>query len=196
MTARRWPVITMALIAINVAVFLFTSSALEEESPPLRDARVQILNLAAEHPELTLQPEGQRLVDTFKQSDPAAWARLQNPYRDVINAYDAKVKLMDNPALLQKEMDTLCAEYVKIDSASLPERYAFVPARPTPISYLTANFLHGGWLHLIGNSSCGLRDLFLRTFGAAGCTRFSISSQVQPLCSSMPGLTRGASFRL
>src|SRR5258708_5931790 len=151
MTARRWPVITLALIAINVAVFLFTSSALEEESPPLRGARVQILILAAEHPELTLQPEGQRLVDTFKQSDPAAWARLQNPYRDEINAYDAKVKLMDNPALLQKEMDTLCAEYVKIDLASLPERYAFVPARPTPISYLTANFLHGGWLHLIGN---------------------------------------------
>src|SRR5260370_1048473 len=150
-TAPRWPVTTNAFNAINVAVFLCTISGLEEEPPPLRDARVQILILAAEHPELTLQPEGQRLVDIFKQSDPAAWARLQNPYRDVINAYDAKVKLMDNPALLQKEMDTLCAEYVKIDSASLPERYAFVPARPTPIIYLTANFLHGVWLHLIGN---------------------------------------------
>ncbi|HWY20966.1 MAG TPA: rhomboid family intramembrane serine protease [Candidatus Acidoferrum sp.] len=151
MTARRWPVITLALIAINVAVFLFTSSAIEEESPQLRDARVQILILAAEHPELTLQPEAQHLVDTFKQSDPAAWAQLQNPYRDVINAYDAKVKLMDDPAVLQKEMDTSTAEYEKINSASLPERYAFVPARPTAISYLTANFLHGGWLHLIGN---------------------------------------------
>ncbi len=26
-----------------------------------------------------------------------------------------------------------------------------MPAQPTAISYLTANFLHGGWMHLIGN---------------------------------------------
>jgi membrane associated rhomboid family serine protease len=31
------------------------------------------------------------------------------------------------------------------------EQYAFTPAHPKPIAYLTANFLHGGWLHLIGN---------------------------------------------
>jgi len=30
-------------------------------------------------------------------------------------------------------------------------KYAFIPAHPTALSYLTANFLHGGWLHLIGN---------------------------------------------
>jgi membrane associated rhomboid family serine protease len=151
MTARRWPVITLALIAINVVVFLFTSSAVEEESPQLRDARVHILILAAQHPELTMQTEAQRLVDDFKQSDPAAWAQLQSAYREVNDAGDTNDKPMDDPAVLQKEMDTATAAYVKIDSASLPERYAFVPAKPTAISYLTANFLHGGWLHLIGN---------------------------------------------
>src|SRR5258708_39537334 len=31
------------------------------------------------------------------------------------------------------------------------EQYAFVPAHPSAISYVTANFLHAGWLHLIGN---------------------------------------------
>jgi membrane associated rhomboid family serine protease len=151
MTARRWPVITLALIAINVVVFLFTSSAIERESPQLRDARVHILILAAQHPELTMRPEAERLVDELKQSDPATWAQLQNAYRDINAAGDANDKPMDDPALLQKEMDTATAEYVKLDSASLPERYAFVPAKPTAISYLTANFLHGGWLHLIGN---------------------------------------------
>jgi membrane associated rhomboid family serine protease len=151
MTARRWPVITLAFIAINVVVFLFTSSALEEESPQLRDARVHILILAAQHPELTMQPEAQRLVDDLNQSDPAAWAQLQNAYREVNDAGGASDKPLDDAALLQKAMDTATVEYVKLDSASLPERYAFVPAKPTAISYLTANFLHGGWLHLIGN---------------------------------------------
>ncbi len=151
MTARRWPVITLALIAINVVAFLLTNSAIEGESPQLRDTRVHILLLAAQHPELTLQPEAQRLVDNFKQDNPAEWAQIQNPYRDIINAYDAKVKLMDNPALMQKEMDTLSSEYVKLSAASFDQKYAFVPAKPNPVSYLTANFLHGGWLHLIGN---------------------------------------------
>ncbi len=31
------------------------------------------------------------------------------------------------------------------------ENYAFVPAHPKPVSYLTSMFLHIGWIHLIGN---------------------------------------------
>jgi membrane associated rhomboid family serine protease len=151
MTARRWPVITLALIAINVGVFLFTNSAVQQEAPALREARSHILILAAEHPEVTLQPEAQAVVDNFKKNDPSAWTQLQSPYRDVISAYDARVKLMDNPVLIQKEMDTLTAEYIKVNSTSTTEQYAFVPAKPSAISYLTANFMHGGWLHLIGN---------------------------------------------
>jgi membrane associated rhomboid family serine protease len=152
MTARRWPVITIGLIVINVVVFLFTNQAIERQGPELGEAKAHILILAAQHPELKMQPEAQHLVDSFQQSHPAEWKQIQNPYRDVIDAYDAKVKLMDdNPDLMQKEMDTLTAEYVKVSSASMAEQYAFVPAKPNPISYLTANFLHGGWLHLIGN---------------------------------------------
>ena len=39
MEARRWPVITLALIAINVAVFLFTLSAIDDESPQLGEVK-------------------------------------------------------------------------------------------------------------------------------------------------------------
>ena len=45
----------------------------------------------------------------------------------------------------------LTAEFVKLSKTSIVEQYAFVPANPTAISYLTANFMHGGWLHIIGN---------------------------------------------
>jgi membrane associated rhomboid family serine protease len=151
MTARRWPVITIGLIAINTLVFLFTIQALNREAPQLGQARAHILILAAHNPELKLQPEAQHLVDGFKQSYPAEWAHVQDPNRDVINAYDAKVRQMEDPDEMQTEMDTLTAEYVKVSSTSVTEQYAFVPANPKPISYLTANFLHGGWLHLIGN---------------------------------------------
>jgi membrane associated rhomboid family serine protease len=151
MEARRWPVVTLALIAINVTVFLFTMSAIEDDTPELGEIKSHILILAALHPELKMQPESQRLVDGFKESHRDQWQHVQSPYRDVINAYDGKIKMMEDPAKLQDEMDSLNAQLASLAKTSIAEQYAFVPAQPRAITYLTANFLHGGWLHLIGN---------------------------------------------
>jgi len=115
--------------------------------------------LAALHPELKMQAESQHLVDAFKQSHPEQWKQVQNPNHDVIDTYDAKLRMTENPSNLQEEMDSLNAQWVKLSSSSIIEQYAFIPAQPRPISYLTANFLHGGWLHLLGNM------LFLWVFG-------------------------------
>jgi membrane associated rhomboid family serine protease len=151
MEARRWPVVTLALIAINVLVFLFTMSAVEVETPELSEIKSHILTLAALHPELKMQPESERLVEGFKQSHFDQWKHAQSPYRDVMNAYDGKIKMMDDPSKLQDEMDSLNAQLVSLSKTSFAEQYAFIPAQPRAITYLTANFLHGGWLHLIGN---------------------------------------------
>lgn len=151
MTSRRWPVVTLALIAINVAVFLFTMSAMDQEAPELGEVKSHILILVALHPELKMRPETQQLVDGFKQSRPEVWKHVQDPYRDIIDPYDAKMKMIEDPSMLQDEMDSLNAQLVKLSKTSILEQYAFVPAHPAAVSYLTANFLHGGWLHLIGN---------------------------------------------
>jgi membrane associated rhomboid family serine protease len=151
MEARRWPVVTLALIAINTAVFLFTMSAIDNEAPELGEIKSHILILAALHPELKLQPESQHLVDGFKESHPDQWKQVQSPYRDIMNAYDAKIRMMEDTSKLQSEMDSLNTQFLSLSKTSITEQYAFVPAQPTAISYLTANFLHGGWLHLIGN---------------------------------------------
>lgn len=151
MAARRWPVVTLALIAINTVVFLFTFSAMNDEAPELGEVKSHILILAALHPELTLKPESQRLVDGFKQSHAAQWKHVQDPYRDIIDAYDARIKMMEDTSKLQGEADSLNQQLVQLSATSITEHYAFVPAHPSPISYLTANFLHGGILHLVGN---------------------------------------------
>jgi membrane associated rhomboid family serine protease len=151
MAARRWPVVTLTLIAINTLVFLFTMTAMHDEAPQLGEVKSHILILAALHPELKLQPESQHLVDGFKQSHPDQWKLVQDPYRDIINAYDARIKMMVDTSKLQDEADSLNAQFVKLSASSIVGQYAFVPANPRPISYLTANFLHGGWMHLIGN---------------------------------------------
>ena len=48
-------------------------------------------------------------------------------------------------------MDSLGAKYSELASVSIIERYAFTPVHKRPITYLTANFLHGWLAALIGN---------------------------------------------
>jgi membrane associated rhomboid family serine protease len=151
MSARRWPVVTLALIAINIVVFLATHDALTRQAPEMGKVKAHILILAAAHPELTLTPEQQQLVSGFKERYPAEWAKVQDPNHKIIDAWDARMRLVDEPSQLQQEMDSLADQYGKLSTTSLAEQYAFVPANPKPLAYLTANFLHGGWLHLIGN---------------------------------------------
>lgn len=151
MSARRWPVITFSLIAINVVAFLATYSTMEEQGRELGKTRGHILILASMHPELQLGPEAQALVDRFKQTNIDLWNRLQQRNRETVDDFDAKERTIDDPQQLQADMDTLCSDYRQQSAVSVTEHYAFVPAAPQAIAYVTANFLHGGWLHLIGN---------------------------------------------
>jgi membrane associated rhomboid family serine protease len=151
MSARRWPVVTLALIAINIVVFLATHDALTRQAPEMGKVKAHILILAATHPELKLAPEEQQLVSSFKERYPSEWAKVQDPNHKIIDAWDARMRLVEEQSQLQQEMDSLAEQYGQLATASLAEQYAFVPAHPKPIAYLTANFLHEGWLHLIGN---------------------------------------------
>jgi membrane associated rhomboid family serine protease len=151
MEARRWPVITIGLIVLNTVIFLITHGAMEEQSPELGSTKAHIILLAGMHPELHMSPEAQQLVDDFKAENPTEWTQVQSPTRNLIDGWDARIRMVEDPAALQAEMDLLGAKYAELATGSLQEKYAFVPAHPRVITYLTANFLHGGWLHLIGN---------------------------------------------
>jgi membrane associated rhomboid family serine protease len=151
MSARRWPVVTLSLIAINILVFLATYSSMQEDAPQLGEVKAHILLLAATHPELNLPAPAEQVVTGFKRTNPELWSEIQQPNREISDGWDAQMRLQDKPAQSQADMDSLSAQYAQLSKASIVERYAFVPAHPSVISYVSANFLHGGWLHLIGN---------------------------------------------
>lgn len=152
MTASRWPIITLALIAINTIVFLVTSNTkLEQHASELNTARMHIRLLAAMHPEVAVPAEVQPIIDTFKEKNPGEWRMMQEWKTDVVDSWDARMRLQQEVGPLQQEMDSLAAEYAKLATSTEDEGYAFVPAHHKAITYITANFMHGGWLHLIGN---------------------------------------------
>lgn len=148
---RRWPLISIARAVINLVVFLATHGQIEDQSPKNGGVRGHILLLAAMHPELKMAPEVQEFVTTFQQQHPGTWREAQSPNRDVADGWDARIRLIDDQTALQQEMDSLAEQFSSAEQASVLEQYAFTPAHPKPIAYLTANFLHGGWLHLIEN---------------------------------------------
>jgi len=57
----------------------------------------------------------------------------------------------EHPEVMQEQMDTLSARYAELEAASIINKYGYTPARPTMLALITSMFLHGGWLHLIGN---------------------------------------------
>jgi membrane associated rhomboid family serine protease len=153
MQGRRWPVITIGLIALNIVIFLGTHWRMDAEGPELGEAKVHVLLLAAMHPDLKIEGKAKEYIDTVQTKNPALWKEAQSLNRDVYDAWDARIRMQadEHPELMQEEMDTLSARYAELDSTSIVSKYAFIPAHPTAMSYITAMFLHAGWLHLIGN---------------------------------------------
>jgi membrane associated rhomboid family serine protease len=151
MEGRRWPVISIALIVINFAAFLGTHWQIEAQNPRQSEIRVHILLLAAMHPELSMNPDVQEFVINFRDKNPAVWRKVASQTRQPEDPWEAKIRLVENEGELQREMDTLEGQYADIEHDSILAHYAFIPAHPQPITYITANFLHGGWMHIIGN---------------------------------------------
>jgi membrane associated rhomboid family serine protease len=151
MEGRRWPVISIALIAINFLVFLGTHWQIEAQSPKQAEIRVHILMLAAMHPELTMTPEVQEFVTKFRDKNPAVWKKVASQTRQPEDRWEATMRMSEDASTWQQEMDSLGQLFSDLEHDSILAHWAFVPAHPQPISYLTANFLHGGWMHIIGN---------------------------------------------
>ena len=152
MEGRRWPVVTFALIAFNLLVFLGTHWKIEAQEPERREVRMHVIVLAATHPELKMPQDVEKFVDEVKSKTPeAVWKQLSSTRRKAEDAWDLQIREVDDPEQLQAEMDTLAQRFAEDQKNSILENYAFVPAHAKPLAYLTSMFMHIGWFHLIGN---------------------------------------------
>jgi membrane associated rhomboid family serine protease len=154
MKGRRWPVVTFTLIALNILAFLATHWTIEAQDaqiPERVEVTKHLLLLAAAHPELKMGDDARIFVVPLSEKYPEEWKQLASPDRKSEDEWDANIRQVDDPVELQAEMDSLSQTFQDFQRNTFLARYAFVPAHPTAISYLTCNFLHVGWLHLIGN---------------------------------------------
>src|SRR5580704_17411863 len=108
MEGRRWPVVTFALIAINVLVFLGTHWTMEAQSPARTEVRTHLILLAASHPELKMPDDVDQFITEVQKKIPAElWKQIANPNRKSEDAWDARIRTVSDHDERQAEMDSL-----------------------------------------------------------------------------------------
>lgn len=147
---RRWPYVTIAIIALNFVVFLFTHSRIDDDSHKMGEVRLHILLLETARPDVQTTPEAQRLVQSFQHDNPQLYDRMRERDRPPIDLWDIQMRDW-TPEQANREMASLSQQLDQLEHQSVLGRYAFYPSAPNPWSFLTALFLHAGWLHLIFN---------------------------------------------
>lgn len=149
---RRWPYVTMVIIALNVLIFLFTHARMDREQRQAGVVQYHILALSARYPDAMLPPDETALVEAVKREHAGAYAQLLMHNRKGYDAWDSKLLSSHwSDVEVNAQMAILATELEQIQRDSITWNYAFHAYHPTAISYISANFLHGGWLHLIFN---------------------------------------------
>jgi len=150
---RRWPWVTMAIIALNTVVFLATHGSMEQQMARTGQVELHILLLSARYPDAPMTPEASEIVEAHKLQHPSAFKQLESPNRtEFLDAWDAQLQSEElSSSDAAAEVSDLCSQLAQAQAGSIAWNYAFHSVHPFARSYVTATFLHGGWLHLIFN---------------------------------------------
>jgi membrane associated rhomboid family serine protease len=144
-TVRRYPWVSWAIIALCTFVltaFEVLGSQHANRAELARTAN-KIQEHLARHPYLTV-PSSLRplLPGAFVAAVERAGRRLAERGR------------LPEPGRLsreQAELDELGRHFEQTLRALPEQRWGYVPARASPVTVVTSMFMHGGWMHLLGN---------------------------------------------
>lgn len=149
---RRLPWVTIAIIVVNFVVFLATYQRMEREARVSGDAQIHIILLSARYPDTQMTDDAAEVVDAFKRQHPQGFEELAQTNRRPVDAWDAQfLALQFTQAGADTVMAHLCDDLEKSRQGSILWNYAFHPFHPFLKTYITASFLHGGWMHIIFN---------------------------------------------
>ena len=147
---RRWPWVTITIIALNCVVFLGTHWRMEAEEAQVLQVKLDTLVLAAAQPGVTFTPSQQHFVDAFKKANPEEFQKISTGTDEEIGELErGAAHLTADDA--QTRATELGQRLDQLERTSIMEQYAYFPYKHTAVSFITSMFLHAGWLHLIGN---------------------------------------------
>jgi membrane associated rhomboid family serine protease len=190
---RRWPLVTVAIVAVNTVLFLFTNGPMQRQIAGTGRVEMHILLLNAAFPDAPLTPAASQIIEAFKFQHANIYNEIASPNRtQFLDSWDQHIHSKDfSSDNANAEMSSLCSQLVQAQSTSIAWNYAFHPVHAFARTYITATFLHGGWLHLIFNmwflwlAGTILEDLWGRIiypifFLATGALAWAVHGAVYP----------------
>ena len=145
---QRLPIITFTLIGLNTLIFLFTLAINTRQEARLETSLKSVVEYAQNHPQAKLSSAAEDRLSRL------AWLKeaLEEMRRD--NQYQRESSRRYSSVFNeQPEMDRLSSEFVKAYDGFWLFQYGFIPRyhKTSLVNYISCMFLHGGWMHLIGN---------------------------------------------
>lgn len=151
---RRWPGVTIAIIALNALIFLGTHNAMERETQQVARAQLHVLLLSARYPDTRMTRDVRQMIDAHEHQNPDAYRQLASPVpgQTPVDDWDTQFQAKNwTQAEADSEMAALSLKLQQARDSSIAWNYAFHPFHRTLKSYITANFLNGSWLDIILN---------------------------------------------
>ena len=145
--ARRWPWITTAIIALNLALHLMLWSTNSADADRLQSAYDDAVEFAQRHPKAHRCKELRGMSDAPPVADP-----LKSLDVGIPGVTNSTAALREELARTEQEaMDALCTRLKEARSSSVIFRFGYVPAKNNWFGLITYQFLHGGVLHVVFN---------------------------------------------
>jgi len=144
---RRFPAVTIGIIVINTLAFMMTYKVIERTQ-----ARVMVNDKELLQYEVQLLKKYDRetynkIEDDIKKLDiVSARKELRNFREQIKNGL-----VLNEDSREYERWKKLYAEYQSALDDAFLQKYGFVPRKFNLLGLFTSMYLHGGWIHLIGN---------------------------------------------
>lgn len=152
MRGRRWPWVTTIIIVLNLLAFLGTNWTLQGEFRQLSQIRLHLILFSAKYPKAPLSPDAASIVADFKRQHLDVYKQLTGRRQMAFDEWDVELQRSDwNDSDADEKAAELNNALDSYRKDSVAWSYAYHSHNPTATSYITWNFLHSGWLHIIFN---------------------------------------------
>lgn len=146
MKLRGLPWVTVAIFVLCVATFVLTSGPADRAAVEAEEIFSQIAEIYLVQPSLEIAPEFEDLLfQRLGVDENQREVFLESLRKQSVNASRTGSRSS------QRELDALTNRYWSVYRGSPQYRFGVVPQAIEPFDLVTYQFLHGGWLHLLGN---------------------------------------------
>jgi len=141
---RRLPWVSFFIMAACLVIHILISVEISNTAEELESTAKELLNYYIQHPYLTLNPETKKLLFGEKENEEVE--KMLASYR---RRESRKIHLFQEDE--QHKLDQLSLKLKNILDDVPYRKYGLIPAKKSFIGLVTYMFIHGGWMHLIGN---------------------------------------------